>query len=240
MNIELNEALKNLQEHGFEVELDEGKLGRILSIGALAIGSLFGHSKAEIDNLDLRTSTIEEIKEIKTTFEQEDDIDYCKIRGKGLVCKYKDNSIAVYPIDKMNLETLNNDVTEIIFLDPKTNKNKIGGVIFNTKHGSKTTITYKNKAMSGEIAEFDEFDKEISKSQATIDNIKEIVDDIYKDVMKEIQTSDSDFERQIIQKYSNPNSSKTTIKKTTQAFSDDSLTASDNTKLNDIMAKYVK
>jgi len=94
--------------------------------------------------------------------------------------------------------------------------------------------------MSGEIAEFDEFDKEIWKSQGPIDDVMQIADDIYKDVMKEIQTSDSDFERQIIQKYSNPNSEKTTIKKTTQAFSDDSLTASDNAKLNDIMAKYVK
>lgn len=90
--MDLLEAKQILNNNGYEL-LDEGKLGRAAGAIALAIGSLVGHANAEIDNLDLKSATTEEIQEIKNTFEQEKDIDFCKIKSKGLVCKDTNNTV---------------------------------------------------------------------------------------------------------------------------------------------------
>ena len=49
--MELNEAKKILNDNGYEL-LDEGKLGRALGIGALALGGLVGNANA-IDQNDI-------------------------------------------------------------------------------------------------------------------------------------------------------------------------------------------
>lgn len=239
MNRELNEAIKNLQNHGFEVELDEGKLGRILSIGALAIGSLFSHSNAEIDNLDLKTASVEDVNEIKTALEQENDIDYCKIRGKGLVCKDTNKSIMIYPIESMTGAGISDEITEIVFLDAYSNDKQIGGVIFNYKNGSKKTMTYKIGERYGSISTFDEFDKELSRKTLESSKIENLTNDVYKNVMHEIETNaQTELEQKIIKKYSPKQVSKP--KEKTVIYNDDSLSYTDNIKINDIMLKYNK
>lgn len=180
----LNEAIDLLKNNGYEVEsLNEGKFGRTLGSIALAIGSLLGHANAEIDNLDLKSATTEEIQEIKNTFEQEKDIDFCKIKSKGLVCKDTNNTVTVYPTETLENIGISDNVTEIIFLDGYKNKEKLEGVIFNYNDGSKKSVTHKIGDKYGYVTMIDEFDVETSKKIIDITEVESITKNTYNNVV---------------------------------------------------------
>ena len=47
--MKLDEAITELEEHGYIV--NEGKIGRALAAGAIALGSLFGLSNAKVPKI---------------------------------------------------------------------------------------------------------------------------------------------------------------------------------------------
>ena len=199
MNI--NEAKQILNENGYVLE--EGKLGRALGAIGLAIGSLFSHAHADINNLDLKTATEEEIQELKDTFEKESDISYCKIKNKGLVCKDTNNTVTIYPTESLKNAGISDDVTEIIFPDGYKNKEKLEGIIFNYKDGSKKSLTHKIGEKYGYITELDEFDTEVSKKMISIGEVEEQTSSIYSDVVKELsKPSKKQEEQKIIDNFS--------------------------------------
>lgn len=182
----LKEAIETLKKNGYDVvPLDEGRVGRTLGAIGIALSSLFGHAHASIDNLDLKTATTEDIQEIKKAFEQEGDIDYCKLKGKGLVCKDTNNTVTIYPTKTLKNIGISDDITEIIFLDGYKNKEKLEGVVFNYKDGSKKSITHKIGEKYGYETKLDEFDTEINKNIISIAKVENLKEQIYNNIVNE-------------------------------------------------------
>lgn len=234
----LDEAKVILEENGYEL-LEEGKLGRALGIGALALGNLFGTAHAEIDNLDLKTIDTEEINEIKTALEQEKDIDFCKVKSKGLVCKDTNNSVTFYPTETLENIGISDNITEIIFLDGYKNENKLSGIIFNYKNGSKKLITHKIGDKYGYITKLDEYDTETDKKMITPGKVEEMTNHLYKTLTKEVDRPNKyeEIEQKILKKYTGKDTDKY---KNYKQYEDEELSDDDNSHLNRIMAKYQK
>ena len=207
----------------------------------MAISSLFSHANAEIDNLDLKNVSKDEIQEIKTAFKQENDISYCKIKSRGLVCKDTNNSISVYPTESLEKIGISDDITEIVFLDGYKNPEKLSGVIFSYKNGSKKSLTYKVGEKYGYESKLDEYDTEISKKMIKQSIIEEKVSSLYYMLVKAVDkpNKEEELEQRIIKKYTGKDTERYKTYKKTQ-FNDDSLNTDDNIKLNNIMAKYQK
>ena len=238
--MDLREAKQILNENGYEL-LDEGKLGRTLGAIGLAIGSLFSHAHADIDNLDLKTASKEEIQEIKNTFEQESDISYCKIKSRGLVCKETNNTISVYPTESLENIGISDNITEIVFLDGYKNKEKLSGVVFSYKNGAKKSLTHKIGEKYGYETKLDEFDTEISKKMINQGKVEEMVNSLYNMLVKTVDRPNKEEEltQRIIKKYTGKDTEKYKEYNKTQ-FNDDTLDTDDNIKINNIMAKYQK
>lgn len=236
----LQEAKQILNENGYEL-LDEGKLGRTLGAIGLAISSLFSHAHADIDNLDLKTASKEEIQEIKNTFEQESDISYCKIKSRGLVCKDTNNSVTFYPTETLENIGISDNITEIVFLDGYKNKEKLSGVVFSYKNGAKKSLTHKIGEKYGYETKLDEFDTEISKKMINQGKVEEMVSSLYNMLVKTVDRPNKEEEltQRIIKKYTGKDTDKYKEYNKTQ-FNDDSLDTDENIKLNNIMAKYQK
>jgi hypothetical protein len=233
----LCESADNTQE-----ALNEGAVGKAIGALGIAIGSLFSHAHADIDNLDLKTASEAEVNEIKTAFEQEDDISFCKLKSKGLVCKDTNNSVTLYPTESLANVGIDDNITEVIFLDGYKNPEHLSGVIFNYKNGSKKSITHKIGEKYGYVTILDEFDTEKSKSIVSPGKVEESVKSLYSDVIQEVDSSDqkSDLEKRIIQKYSNNKGAVKPQQQTATKYTDGDLTTSQNRQINDIMAKYRK
>ena len=238
--MDILEAKQILNNNGYEL-LDEGKLGRAAGAIALAIGSLVGHANAEIDNLDLKSATTEEIQEIKNTFEQEKDIDFCKIKSKGLVCKDTNNTVTIYPTETLETAGISDDVTEIIFLDGYKNKEKLEGVIFNYKNGSKKSLTHKIGEKYGYVTVLDEFDTEISKKIVSVAKVEDMTKRTYSNVVNGVDKPNKEEEltQRIIKKYTGKDTEKYKQFKN-QAYEDNELTDEENSEINRIMNKYKK
>ena len=234
------EAITALYECSHE-PLNEGAVGKTIGALGIAIGSLFSHANADMDNLDLKTASVDEVNEIKNAFEQEDDISYCKLKGKGLVCKDTNNSVTVYPTESLSNVGIPDNVTEVVFLDGYKNPEHLGGVIFNYKNGSKKTITHKVGEKYGYVTTFDEYDTEMSKSIITPGKVEESVKSLYNSVVQEVDSANqSALEQKIIQKYSRNNGKDIQKAREKVQYQDSDLTTSQNRQINDIMAKYNK
>ncbi len=230
--------------------LTEGKVGKAMSAIGIAIGSLLGHAHAGVNNLDLRSASVSDINEIKTTMEQDSDIEFCKLKPRGLVCKDTNNTITVFPTDY--LPGFSDDITEIVFLDGYKNPNKESGVVLNFKNGSKQAITHKTDERYGYITTFDEFDTEKHKELVSPTQVSKTLNLLYEKALKNVdikpEEPQSAFERHIIQKYSNSNRNSepepqhktTNLEPPKSNYQDDSLTTAQNRQINDIMAKYKK
>jgi hypothetical protein len=230
--------------------LTEGKVGKAMGTLGIAIGSLLGHANAGVNNLDLRSASVSDINEIKTTMEQDSDIEFCKLKPRGLVCKDTNNTVTVFPTD--NLPGFSDDITEIVFLDGYKNPDKESGVVLNFKNGSKQTITHKTDERYGYITTFDEFDVEKHKELVSPSQVSKTLNFLYEKALKNVDIKPEEprsaFEQHIIQKYSNSNRNSepepqhktTTLEQSKPNYQDDSLTTAQNRQINDIMAKYKK
>lgn len=238
--MEFLDALKILESENKDVEfVNEGKFGRAVSALGIAIGSLFGTSHADIDNLDLKTASSEEIDEIKTAFEQESDISYCKLKSKGLVCRDTNNTITIYPTETLENIGISDDVTEILFLDGYKNSENLSGVVLNYKNGSKKTITHNVGEKYGYITVLDEYDREKSKKIVTPGKVEKLVSNLYNSLVKEVDRPNKreEVEQRILKKYAGKDTQKFKEYKKTQ-FNDDELSDAQNREVNNIMAKY--
>lgn len=221
--------------------LNEGVVGRTISALSIALSSLLGHAHANIDNLDLKTASEEEINEIKTEFEKLDDIDFCKLKSKGLVCKDTNNSVTIYPTKSLSNLDVPDIVTEVIFLDGYKNPEGISGVVFNYKNGAKKSFTHKIGEKYGYVSVLDEYDTERSKKIMTPAQIEEYTSRLYKNVIKGVDAPNKqdELEQRIIKKYTGKDTKKYQEYNQNQ-YNNDELYGEQNDKIKSIMAKYQK
>lgn len=139
----LDEAKQILNDNGYEL-LDEGKLGRALGIGALALCSLFNNVFAT-DEFDNRP---------KIEFEDGSGYKQIKMLGKG---KYK-----IKIVD----ELFGTSIEEGTFVDVDSDYPQlINGVEYNYDNGDKSIHFYKNK----KLVKCLEYDKNTKKFELTTD-----------------------------------------------------------------------
>lgn len=221
--------------------LNEGIVGRTAGALGIALASLFSHAHADIDNLDLKTASEEEINEIKTEFEKLGDIDFCKLKSKGLVCKDTNNSVIVYPTETLSNLGIPDNVTEVVFLDGYKNPDKLSGVVFNYKNGAKKSITHKIGEKYGYAAFLDEYDTERSKKIMTPAQVEEYTSSLYNNVVKgvDVPNKQEELEQRIIKKYTGKDTKKYQEYNQSQ-YTDGELSDQQNEKLKNIMAKYQK
>ena len=142
----LNEAKVILEENGYEL-LEEGKLGRALGIGALALGCLFGVSNAtNFDNLrDADTTEIQnEYNYVKK------DWDDVKIVAGGIRARTVMKDGTVYNLFKptKKIENLNDDITAIMIGGTLSGEYELISIV--SESGHVTTVTHNKSVVSDE------------------------------------------------------------------------------------------
>ena len=182
----MTEAKEILTENGYEI-LGEGKFGRVLAAGALALGLTAGNANAvEIKNpRDLRNYTEEQIQNlIKTADENEiDNENYYgyKIKNKSIVFKYNNWWLEIYPTK--HIEGISDDIV-CISLDIKSEDM----IYISYKDGSRTEYI-----ACGALGEknhnyckvsYDEFGKRTEFKQIKLQKIKDLTNYYYNLLVK--------------------------------------------------------
>ena len=214
----LDEAKVILEENGYEL-LEEGKLGRALATGALALGSLFGNTIAGQEQLNLRdVNDTNKIEEIKNDLENREGTEYCKIKSNGIICKHE-NSLTFFP--SKTIKSVSDDVTYITF-----HKGSEGydGMMLYYEDGSYIDIHYiyypaLHKIGKGYINNYDEFDTETQTQELSGESVKNLIQKEYNKIKNEFVNS----------KY---------VDYTDEEQTEENETNED--KINKIMAKYQK
>ncbi len=169
--MDLREAKQILNEKGYEL-LDEGKFGRALAAGALALGLATGNANAYQPQHNYRNDTETSIQHKVDSFK---DLKYGKDTRKtsnGFVV-YSRNQLSFFPTK--HIEGLNDDIVELDFL---IDKGEIFTVTLIYEDGS-----HKNLIMVGKSASIyfnDEFDITTTSKKIDIDKAKQLIQKYYK------------------------------------------------------------
>lgn len=188
----LNEAEKILNDNGYEL-LEEGKLGKALATGVLALSTLFTNAIGSEDQFNLRRidDEPEKIEHIKDYLENKDESAYCKIKNKGIICKHrKTNSIDFYPSKSLLNLNISDDIARITF--SHYGSSELQSMSFIYDDGSSYGVGFWKSGYQGEgyIWTFDEFDNKTSEEKITVSKAENSITKMYNKLMSEFSKSD--------------------------------------------------